>query len=157
MVVDDVVGRYRHAMVAEGTPSAAHRDEIAGQVVGYWVGPTDPLPNVRPVYDPTGAVLPPSGAALDAAACLDLVSVKYQWVPLSEAGRFTYAHTQGLMRGESWRFVVWGGGSRRVFSATLDASIDPANIPATFGAEAAKRSRLDRPAVRVRLQAVVAP
>ncbi len=128
-------------------------DPIATQVDGYWLAPDEGVPPRRPAYRPTGALLPPTGAALGTGAvCLDLVSVSYRWVPLSEAGVFTYSHSQGLQRGERWRFVVWAATAPTVFEVELGDPISYEDIKDRFGREAMSRSRPDRPTVTLKVR-----
>ncbi|HEX3478780.1 MAG TPA: hypothetical protein VHT91_27350 [Kofleriaceae bacterium] len=130
--------------------------ELKGQVFGYWFGPGEEIPGA-PVGWPTGAILPPlRGAITDLeVVCLDLVPVHNYWLVLSELGRYTYRHTAGLLNGEEWRFApvkeavgMWP----MVLSVGFADSIATAEIEARYGFEASTRTRLDAPAVQLRLR-----
>jgi hypothetical protein len=136
------------------------RDEIEGQWPGYWVEPgADPF--VRPKYRPTGAVLrkrrePRS----DQFECLDLVLVEtpalgFMWLPLSEAGRYSYAHSLGLLHDEPWRLACWDvGDTVRVYEASYAEPMTYSTIAGHYGSEAANRARADRLTVQLRLRAI---
>ncbi len=134
------------------TSHSTSSDEIPDQISGYWLAPRAEIPPVSPTYRPTGAVLPRPGSEEHEFTCLDLVSVEYTWMPLSEAGRYTYAHSEGLLRDEPWRFVAWRGDERMVFEAHYDSSLEPETVSEVYGEEAARRRRPDRPAVQLRLR-----
>lgn len=132
--------------------------EITGQLSGYWVRPSDEIPAVQPGYRPTGAVLPKAGTSVGRGfLCLDLVSVDYDWLVLSESGMYTYSHSEGLLRGErGWRFVTWRGGQRLVFNATFSERdlLDPLRVQVEYGDAAAGHARRDRRAVQLRLSPI---
>lgn len=139
-------------MISTGQ-TLASSDEIPGQISGYWLAPWAEVPLARPSYRPTGAILPRSGKAAETEfTCIDLVSVEYTWLPLSEAGRYTYSHSEGLLRNEPWRFLIWHDDQPQVFKAEYDDSIEPEHVAALYGAEAAHRCRPDRPTVQLRLR-----
>lgn len=145
------------------TAAAAHviREEIDGQWCGYWLDPARTPPQVRPTYRPTGAVLPRIGESnRNDFVCLDLVLVEanegFIWLPLSEAGRYTYAHSLGLLQREPWRLVVWEGNTRCVYDVEYAEPLFPTEIALRYGAEAQARARHDRPAVQLRLRRTVA-
>lgn len=109
-----------------------------------WAG--QPAPCWPPV---SGAITNPE------VVCLDLVPVHNYWLVLSELGRYTYRHTAGLLNGEEWRFVpvkeavgMWP----MVFSVSFANSIAIGEIEARYGFEASTRTRLDAPAVQLRLR-----
>jgi hypothetical protein len=139
--------------------ATAHREEIGGQWSGYWLDPGRQPPTVQPTYRPTGAVLRRIGETnLDDFVCLDLVLVEtsdgFAWLPLSEAGRYTYAHSLGLLQNEPWRLVLWNNGDRREYEAAYVDSLSPTEMAALYGASAYGRARSDRPAVQLRLRLV---
>ena len=135
----------------------AESDEIDQQLSGYWIAPWAPIPDAPPSYRPTGAVLPKAASRTDQDfTALDLVSVEYAWLPLSEAGRYTYSHSAGLLHGERWRFAAWRDGSPTVYEASYDPSLDPASVEREYGIQAARRCRQDRPVVQLRLRVVSA-
>ncbi|MEQ1736562.1 MAG: hypothetical protein ABL886_09195, partial [Rhodoglobus sp.] len=138
-------------------PADGHR-ELAGQLVGTWIGPGD---EPQPAAQPTGAVLPPVG--VDAMAdrelrCLDLVQVStidppgdWRWMVLSEAAIDTYQHIVGIRRGERWRFSTKLHGAARTYLARMAPALPPDHIASLYGADAAERVRRDRAAVRIHL------
>lgn len=130
--------------------------ELEGQVSGYWTAPWSDSPLVKPDYRPTGAVLPRPGSNLDELVALDLVSIDYEWYPLSEAGVYTYAHSNGLLLNERWRFVAFGASGATVYDVEREDLISPADVARVYGSEAASRCRSDRPAVQVKLTRHVA-
>ncbi|MBI5497787.1 MAG: hypothetical protein HY904_22460 [Deltaproteobacteria bacterium] len=79
------------------------------QVCGFWFGPADEIPTQQPQWMPTGAVVPPQGAASrsgELAHChLVLVPVDGWWHPLRYGAIWTWVATAGIARGETWRFV----------------------------------------------------
>jgi hypothetical protein len=104
--------------------ATAHREEIGGQWSGYWLDPGRQPPTVQPTYRPTGAVLRRIGETnLDDFVCLDLVLVEtsdgFAWLPLSEAGRYTYAHSLGLLQspGDSFFGTTATGVSTRLHTS----------------------------------------
>jgi hypothetical protein len=112
---------------------------------------------VQPGYRPTGAILRRTGeASLDEFVCLDLVLVEttsgFIWLPLSEAGRYTYAHSLGLLQNEPWRLAVWEGDVVRVYQAEYAESLAPQAIASLYGIEAQERAHPDRPSVQLRLR-----
>jgi hypothetical protein len=50
---------------------------------------------------------------------------RFVWVPLSEAGRYTYTHSLGLLRQDPWRLVVWDGAAVHVYEARYAESLTP--------------------------------
>ena len=90
--------------------------------------------------------------------CLDLVRVDtrsgFVWLPLSEAGRYTYAHSLGLLQNEPWRLAIWDGAAVIVYEAEYADSVAPDLIASLYGAEAQGRARPDKPAVQLRLRVV---
>jgi hypothetical protein len=135
----------------------AIREEIEGQWSGYWLDPGRQPPLTQPTYPPTGAIVRRTGeASRDEFVCLDLVLVEtasgFVWLPLSEAGRYTYAHSLGLLQNERWRLALWEGGAVRVYKAEYAESLMPQAISSLYGAEAQGRARPDRPSVQLRLR-----
>jgi hypothetical protein len=95
--------RYDESMSA--AIASALREEVDGQWSGYWLDPGRQPPLVQPTYRPTGAILRRIGETnRHEFVCLDLVLVEsasgFVWLPLSEAGRYTYAHSLGLLQHE---------------------------------------------------------
>jgi hypothetical protein len=90
--------------------------------------------------------------------CLDLVRVDtrsgFAWLPLSEAGRYTYAHSLGLLQKEPWRLAIWDGAAVSLYEAEYANSLAPDLIAPLYGAEAQARARPDRPAVQLRIRLV---
>lgn len=137
----------------------AIRDEIDGQCSGYWLDRDHDPQAAPPSYRPTGAVLRRLNETnQDEFVCLDLVLVEapggFVWLPLSEAGRYTYAHSLGPLQNESWRLAVWDRSTVRVYQAQYAESLLPEQIASQYGAEAQERARPDRPAVQLRLRLV---
>jgi len=137
--------------------ASALREEIDGQWSGYWLDPGRPAPLAPPTYRPTGAILRRIGETnRHELVCLDLVLVEsvsgFVWLPLSEAGRYTYAHSLGLLQHEPWRLAIWQSAGVSVYEATYAESLSPSEIAALYGPEAQARARPDRPAVQLRLR-----
>lgn len=138
-------------------------EEIEGQWSGYWLDPDRNPEATPPRYRPTGAILRRIGEARrDELVCLDLIRVLirvetrsgYAWLPLSEAGRYTYAHSLGLLQKEPWRLTIWDGAAVSVYDAEYAESLPPDLIAPLYGAEAQGRARPDRPAVQLQLRLV---
>lgn len=128
-------------------------ETIQGQVSGYWFAPHLEIPAEQPSYDPTGALLPRPGERLaHGARVLDLVRIERTWYPLSESGRYTYAHSLDLLHGERYRFIPAGGewGSE-VYEIEYGESLEPKDIPGLYGPEAGRRARPDRRTVQLEL------
>lgn len=141
--------------------SPAAQAEIRGQLEGYWIEPGDELPEIRPSYDPTGAVLLESVQQPDRSVdALDLMEINGAWCPLSHAAVLTYLHTSGMAAGETWYFVCFapdGSRSKYICEPPL-MEIAPEAIAGRFGTVAAHRARPDWPSILVRLRPVdVAP
>lgn len=141
--------------VAEKT---AVYEELENQVLGFWLDPGRPVPTSKPAYYPTGALLLPLNTSMASEfVCLDLVlipkwnEVDHCWVPLSEAGRYTYAHSLGLMHGEAWRLAIWHQ-SVRIYEASFADSIPSKQIAALYGEPAAAAARSDYPSVQLRMR-----
>jgi hypothetical protein len=130
---------------------------LEGQLSGYWLDRDQPTPP-RPTYEYTGAVLLRSDEDdLVDFRCLDLVLVdagsKFVWLPLSEMGRHTYAHSLGLIYGEPWRLVIYDrGGGIQAYDASYDESLPQERIAYYYGNDAAMRARQDYPTVQLRLR-----
>ena len=134
--------------------SITEHDTLPGQVFGYWLAPWAEPPLEEPAYRPTGSLLLRLGQQqlADGVVCLDLVSVDYSWLPLSEAGRYTYSHAEGLLRDEPWRFVSWRNGVAEMYVASYTDALDLAMVAKLYGQEAADRCRSDYPAVQLKLR-----
>jgi hypothetical protein len=134
-------------------------EEIDSQWSGYWLDPDRQPQATQPPYRPTGAILRRIGEKTrDEFVCLDLVRVEttdgFAWLPLSEAGRYTYAHSLGLLRKEKWRLAIWNGSALSIYEAEYADSLAPDQLAPLYGAEAQGRARPDRPAVQLRLRLV---
>ena len=137
--------------------ASAFREEIDGQWSGYWLDPGRQPPPTQPTYRSTGAILRRIGETnRHEFVCLDLALVEsasgFIWLPLSEAGRYTYAHSLGLLQHEPWRLAIWEGTRVYVHEAAYAESLSPNEIASVYGAEAQGRARPDRPAVQLRLR-----
>ena len=136
-------------------------EDLDRQISGFWLDPGRPVPTQQPAYYPTGAILLPLDTSNTSIAsefvCLDLVlvpkwnDVDHCWVPLSEAGRYTYAHSMGLMHGEVWRLAIWDQ-SVRIYEASFADSIPSEQIAERYGAAAAAAARNDYPAVQLKMR-----
>lgn len=134
-------------------------EEIEGQWSGYWLDPGRASEATPPAYRPTGAILRRTGESRrDEFVCLDLVRVDtsggFAWLPLSEAGRYTYAHSLGLFQKEPWRLAIWDSATVTLYEAEYADSLAPELIAPLYGAEAQARARPDKPAVQLRLRLV---
>ena len=133
----------------------ASSEEIPGQILGDWYGPYDTVPVAPPLHHrPTGAVLPHGEPGPEFVA-LDLVHLTDAWWPLSEAGRYTYKHSEGLLRGERWYFLGRSGVLYEAAYAELLSS--RARVETLYGAEAARRCRPDKPIVQLNLYQTTRP
>lgn len=132
----------------------ATEPRVPGQIDGYWFGAGAEIPTLPPAYDPTGALLCDGGDGLyDGALCLDLVKLEGAWYPLSEAGRYAYAHSSSMLRDERVRFVPAGAPwATSVYEAAYADSLESVQVAASYGAEAQARCRLDYPTVRLKLR-----
>jgi hypothetical protein len=157
-VVSLMQGRARKLLRAV-QPLSPPRDVIEGQLSGYWLDRDRPVPP-RPTYAYTGAFLPRRDEkALVDFLCLDLVRVDagpgpgFVWLPLSDVGRYTYAHSLGLLYGEAWRLVVYDcGGIVQKYEAAYGEALLPEQIACHYGDDAALRARQDYPTVQLRLR-----
>lgn len=138
-----------------------HRKEpMEGQIEGYWdVYDGFTVPDAPPDWALkrgwSSAILPGRYAnMLGVFWALDLAPPDSIWHVISRAGRWTYAHTAGLLRREPYRFHTWDeDGGRRIYSATLAPDIAVNEIPGLY--PTAKRFRTDGPSVHLRLERVV--
>lgn len=121
---------------------AAATEDLAGQVLGDWLGPGEQVEH-RHGW-PTGAILQSADLALD------LVYIERAWFPMSEAALYTYRHTAGLLAGEPWRFVARTH-PRTIFRVNLGPAISRELVVNRYGAEAGSRCRDDRLTVQLRL------
>ena len=131
--------------------------ELQGQWSGFWLDPGRKLGPLPPATGPTGATLRRLGEErIDEFVCLDLVRVEtrdgLEWIPLSEAGCYTYAHSLGLLAKEPWQLVIWNGTAVSVYDAGYADLLAPELIALLYGAEAQGRARPDRLAVQLRLR-----
>lgn len=152
-------------MNVSAAQAAGGTDYVAGMIEGIWIAPGHEAPAEPPYVHPVSAVLPQPDFDPDQDdefLCLDLVQIatgdqpdSWAWMVLSEAGTYTYGHTIGLNRGESWRFVRWVGGEQRVYEASYtDDWLPPEEIEKLYGSAAFARARPDRNAVQLRLRRV---
>jgi hypothetical protein len=139
-------------------PRTAVKPEVRGQVAGYWFGPGERVPR-KPVGLPTGALLPARGSSVadDELLCLDLVPFQHFWIPLSEAGRYTYRHSSGILFDtQPWLFVpvpeATGGRWPVKFLVSYGTPLERAAVEERYGKEVARRARPDVPAVQLRLK-----
>lgn len=147
--------------------ASAIREEIDGQWSGYWLDDGHQSPQTEPSYRPTGAILRRIGETSgNDFVCLDLVLVEtpdgFVWLPLSEAGRYTYAHSLGLLQNQNqnqnqkqndgWRLAVWVDGVKSEYDAAYAESLSPAELASLYGSTAHERARPDRPTVQLRLR-----
>jgi hypothetical protein len=133
------------------------REELDRQWSGYWLDPGRQPPPTQPAHRPTGAILRRTDeTSSDEFVCLDLVLAEtaggFIWLPLSEAGRYTYAHSLGLLQNEPWRLAIWERNVVRVYKAEYTDSLVPQSISSLYGPEAQGRARPDRPTVQLRLR-----
>jgi hypothetical protein len=142
--------------LAEMASELGYHPTLPRQISGFWSGPDDDAPASEPAYLPTGALLPEvSTSDVNAVAeflALDLVMVRHEWRPLSEAAIPTYSHARGMQLGERWRLTAFSSGARSSFSAVFDSTLLPADIAARFGGEASARARPTRKAVVLRVR-----
>lgn len=136
---------------------APARDDVDGQIFGYWYEDDRAIPPYPPQYRPTGAVLPRLGTtSLDEFFCLDLVLVqagpRWVWLPLSESGIYTYVHSLGLFYGGTLCFVTWNEHAT-VYDVEYADFLPPQSISSHYGKDVAARAREDRDAVQLRLRA----
>ena len=91
----------------------------------------------------------------DGGVLLVLIPIDYVWFPLSERGAFTYAHSSGLQRGETWRFVPRAepsGTWPTEYAAALAEPIVWQEVEKLYGVEAARRARIDARSLQVRVR-----
>ncbi len=144
--------------LAQGSlePSVPKR-AIAGQIEGDWLHADVEIPGSVPPYPPAAAVLPLPGSSLsNEFFALDLVPIEGTWRPLSDAGRYTYAHSDGLLRGEKWRFMTRpesAGTQPAVYEASYaDSLTTAAELKQRYGKDVARRARDDQPTVQLKLR-----
>jgi len=73
---------------------------------------------------------------------------------ISEIGRYAWGHTIGLDLGETWQFMTWAYGAPRVYTVAYAPPIDPKDIAAAYGPEAASRTWRDDKALQLVLTRV---
>lgn len=119
-----------------------HRD-LTGQVAGHWFGPNRPLPAEPPGYLESTAVLPPAGiTSLTAEPLLVLAPIDSEWRPIVAEAVYTFSFSEGIDRGEVWRFIPTNERWPTPYRASL---AEPVSAPAarTLFTTAAHRLRAD--------------
>ncbi|HWO19438.1 MAG TPA: hypothetical protein VNO30_11710 [Kofleriaceae bacterium] len=152
------IGQIGGAEVIQGPNRVwqmAPAGDIPGQLLGVWIRGGEPLPSAD--LFPNGAILPLPGAkpGPDSFLALDLVRVQDIWLPLSEAGVYTYPHSTGLVAGEPWAFVTRpdDGSVPLVFDAMFAAEkLSLEEVGATYGATVADRARPDYRTMQLQLR-----
>jgi hypothetical protein len=123
-----------------------YRREIAGQVAGYWFGPKERVPQAKPGYLESTALVAPLGATnLVGQPLLALAPIDSEWRPLLATAVVAYTFGGGLERGETWSFAPTSEPWPTLYAAHLAESIDGAAARRLFPS-AASRLR-DDPAV----------
>lgn len=127
---------------------------IEGQLSGWWIAPWEEPPSSAPAIRHGGAILVRGGqTTATEARALDLVPFDDAWLVLSEAGLYTYRHSEGLARGERWRLFVPGrrlSDPPQIFEAHLSpARLSRSALAEHYGDEAARRARPDRDSIEL--------
>lgn len=152
----------RGTLLGMATPAKAYpHHEMSRMIPGEFVGPSPAQAVGKRPARFASAVLPRLSADPERDAslvCLDLVQVAladtpydWTWVPLSEAGVYTWGHTIGLNLREPWRFVTWDFGAPRIYQVAYAELIAPDDIAALYGPDAARSARRDYKAVQLLL------
>jgi hypothetical protein len=117
---------------------------------GCWLDPgREPWPT-PPAYFPTAIIQRRIGELRqDNFVCLDLVCAVLS--PLSEAGRYTFAHSAGLLYGEPWRLVYWHDATPSIYEVSYAESLAWDQIGVLYGAEVQAGARRDFPTVQLRM------
>lgn len=123
------------------------------QVTGHWFERGERIPDARPTYFPTIAVLPQLGRTLTSAPCLFLIAVDWIWYPLSEVAIHTYSHASDLSSGRRGVFVPSDAEWPTVYGARWGGLLDPEELAASYGPDAAKRARANTPLALIVLTA----
>jgi hypothetical protein len=84
------------------------------------------------------------------ATCLDLVAVENYWIPLSESGLYTYAHSTALAN-ERDAFFVPHATWPRTYAVKLIGRINQGEIAKRFDPEVAALARPDKPTLLLKL------
>jgi len=128
-------------------------------IEGLFVGPGQTVSGMPSRL--LSAVLPVLSAdsTCDSAfVCLDLYQRvtddpprDWEWHVVSEIGRYSWEHTIGLDLGEIWKFVTWSYGAPHTYAVVYASPIEPGDIAAAYGAEAAHRAWPQDKAVQLKL------
>ncbi len=155
-LLDELERRLTNAVGDQGI--VARTPEMENQIFGDWYSPEALIPDRAPEHLPTAAILPSrTGGSPDDFLALDLVRVGDCWFPLSKAGRYTYAHSEGLLRGEVWRLVTRPSHETKAatYAVSYAESLESRDaVRLHYGDDAAQRSRPDRPIVQLRLKRI---
>ena len=83
----------------------SYKPDLEKQILGWWYGLDDELPDQKPPWRPTASLLPEGGGDLqEGKRCLVLIDVNDCWLVLSERALRTYTFGDRLAEGESVRF-----------------------------------------------------
>jgi len=127
---------------------------VAAMIEGFWFDHRDDIKGERPTYSSTGAVFPEGGKPLEKdSICLDMVAIENTWLPLSEAGVYTYSHSMALANGREYFFAPFDTWPR-TYVAKLHGAIEQRDIVERFGPEVAALARQDRTSVLLKLTEV---
>jgi len=95
--------------------------------------------------------LPEGGELADERECLVLIDVDDWWGVLSPFGLGTYTFGAQLEAGETISFLDETG---RRWAVRRISDADPTEVRARWGADAAERTRMGLPAVRVKVSSI---
>jgi hypothetical protein len=94
------------SVMAALSRALGYKHEIEGQHAGHWFGPSDRVPDFRPAYLPSAAVVTPrTSSDLVGQPLLVVAPIDSEWRPLLATASVAYTFGEGLERGERWRFA----------------------------------------------------
>lgn len=116
-------------------------------ISGYWIGPDDVLPKLKPPYRPSAAILPKDDSSNE---YLTLILSEHKWRVLSTSIMSAYRFSLGLEANEKWRFVVFNK-DRKIYQASLINPIERDSVLHFFGEDIKNQLDNNEKAVLIKL------
>lgn len=110
----------------------AYEPDVPGQILGWWYDVDDPLPETRPAWRETAALLPMDGDLRDGVECLVLVDVNDYAFVLSERALRTYTFGARIAENEPLLFLRFGSAGREVWRVTPGEPLEVDAVAARF-------------------------
>lgn len=109
-----------------------YEPDVPGQITGWWYDVDDPLPETRPAWRETAALLPADGGLRDGVECLVLVDVSDCAYVLSERALRTYTFGARIAENTPLLFVRFIAAGREVWRVTPGEPLDADAVAVRF-------------------------